>query len=260
MKYEINTNQRQVLIKVYLGVRVPQRISLVGIDANPDHNNTIYFARSKGINGNEHLNPNNPIEIPMPLTPDKLILEIGQENGAFGSNFNVAKVEVEDLPKTTVAFPPNVLEYYNFIKTYCQQSNYRPVGFYNSKDENYLIWVKEHLDGDATPARVNRRTGVVKVNLQHFQPFTVFMKVFIMLHEFIHYNEQTTDETRCDLGALRIYLGMGFPKTEANYAMTKIFDNSPAALERVKILHNYIKNYDLKYTGKQKMPMRSAYN
>lgn len=255
MRYEINTNGRPVLIKIYLEVKLPQRVSIAGIDANPKHNNTIYFVRSKGVQGREHLQE--PIEIPMPLTPDTLILDIGQENGGFGSYLNVAKVDVVDLPPTTVAFPPNVLEYYNFIKKYCQQSNYRSPGFYNSKDENYLIWVKEHLDGDGTPARVNRRTGVVKVNLQHFRPYTVYMKIFIMLHEFIHYNEQTTDETRCDLGALRIYLGMGFPKSEANYAMTKIFDNSPAALERVKILHNYIKNYDLRYSGKHRT-MRAA--
>jgi hypothetical protein len=256
VKYEINTNSRPVLIKVYLEVKLPQRLSIAGYDPDPAHNGTVYFIRSKQINGKEHLDPRNPIEIPMPITPDKLILNIDQENGGFGSYINVVKVDVVELPSTTVVFPKDVLEYYDFIKTYCQKANYKGPGFYVSRDENYVIWAKPNLDGDATPARVNRRTGLVKVNLEKFVPFTVYMKIFIMLHEFIHYSQQTTDETRCDLGALRIFLGMGYPKSEANYAMTKIFDNSPDAIRRVTILNNYIKNHDLKYSSSKTMAKR----
>lgn len=247
MRYEINTNNKPCLIKIYLEVKAPQRISIAGYDNDPQHANTVYFVRSKQVNGKECLKQ--PIEIPMPLTPGKLTLEIGQENGAFGSYINIVKIDVADMPTTTVVFPKDVLEYYNFIKTYCEQAGWpstKVPSFYVSKDENYVIWAKENLDGDGTPARVNRRTGVVKVNLEKFLSFTVYMRIFIMLHEFIHYSEQTTDETRCDLGALRIYLGMGYPKSEANYAMTKVFDNSPEALKRVGILHNYLKNHDNK--------------
>jgi hypothetical protein len=116
-------------------------------------------------------------------------------------------------------------------------------GFYVSKDENYMIWAKPHLDDDGTPARVNRRTGVVKFNLSKMKDYTVYMRIFIGLHEFFHYALQTTDEVKADMGALKVYLSMGYPKSEANYAMTKVFDNSPSAIKRVEILDNYIKEF-----------------
>lgn len=118
-----------------------------------------------------------------------------------------------------------------------------------------VLWVKKNLDGDKTPARVNRRTGLIKINLEEFLKFPVFIQIFILLHELIHYKDQTTDETRCDLGALRIYLGMMYPKSSANYAMTRVFDNSTESIRRVTILDNFIKNYDAR-NGKK--PLRAA--
>ncbi len=249
MEYEINTGGKPSLIKIYLEVQAPQRLSIMGYDPNPKHPNSVYFVRSKPVNGKEHLNKNNPIEIPMPITPDVLNLKIKQENGAYGSYINVTHVEVTDMPSRTVTFEPDVLEYYNFIKVVCQEAGYMEPGFYVSKDENFLLWAKKHLDGDGTPARVNRRTGLTKLNLSKIVDYTIFMRIFICLHELIHFKLQTTNETTCDLGAARIFLGMGFPKSEANYAMTKIFDNSPEALKRVGVLNDYIKNHDVKRTN-----------
>jgi hypothetical protein len=186
------------------------------------------------------------VEIPMPITPKKLILEVNPENRSFGSYINIFDMVVLDLPTTTAVFPPKTMEFYNFLKKFAKEAGYIEPGFYVSKDENYLIWAKENLDGDGTPARVNRRTGVVKMNLSKLREYTVYMRIFIGLHEFFHYALQTTDEVSADMGAARVYLGMGYPRSEANYSMTKIFDNSPAALKRVEILDNYIKNSEMK--------------
>lgn len=241
MKYEIDLEERPTTIKFKVDVQSPQMITIVGYDPDPKHKNTVYFARTARIKRKGEM-----VEIPMPLTPKKLILEINPENRSFGSYINIFDMVVLDLPTTTTVFPPKTMEFYNFLKKFAKEAGYIEPGFYVSKDENYLIWAKENLDGDGTPARVNRRTGVVKMNLSKLREYTVYMRIFIGLHEFFHYALQTTDEVSADMGAARVYLGMGYPRSEANYSMTKIFDNSPAALKRVEILDNYIKNSEMR--------------
>jgi hypothetical protein len=241
MKYEIDLEERPTTIKFKVDVQNPQMITIVGYDPDPKHKNTVYFARTARIKRKGEV-----VEIPMPLTPKKLILEINPENRSFGSYINIFDMVVLDLPTTTAVFPPKTMEFYNFLKKFAKEAGYIEPGFYVSKDENYLIWAKENLDGDGTPARVNRRTGVVKMNLSKLKEYTVYMRIFIGLHEFFHYALQTTDEVSADMGAARVYLGMGYPRSEANYSMTKIFDNSPAALKRVEILDNYIKNSEMR--------------
>lgn len=237
MRYEVDTQERPSLIKFKIDVAFAQTVSIVGYDATKE--NTVYFARTLNVK-----QKNQQVQIPMPVSPEKLTLVIEQQDGAYGSHINVYDFQVTDMPERTTAFPPKTMEFYNFLKTFAKKAGYIKPGFYVSKDENYMIWAKPHLDNDGTPARVNRRTGVVKFNISKMKDYTVFMRIFIGLHEFFHYALQTTDEIKADMGALKVYLGMGYPKTEANYSMTKIFDNSPSAIERVKVLHNFIKQQE----------------
>lgn len=239
MRYEVPTEERPTMIKFKVDVPNEQLITIVGYDPDPKHPNTVYFARTARVKGKGQY-----FEIPMPISPVKLMLEIKPENASFGSYMNVYDIVVTDMPTTLTAFPEKTMEYYNFLKKFAKEAGYIESGFYVSKDENYLIWAKEHLDADGTPARVNRRTGVVKMNLSKLRGFTVFMRVFIGLHEFFHYALQTTDEIIPDVNALKVYLAMNYPKSEANYAMTKVFDNSKAALQRVSILDKMIKESD----------------
>lgn len=239
MRYEIDLEERPTMIKFRVDVPTEQMITIVGYDPDPKHPNTVYFARTARVKGKGQY-----FEIPMPISPKKLILEIKQDSRSFGSYMNVYDLVVLDLPSTTTVFPAKTMEFYNFLKKFAKEAGYIQPGFYVSKDENYLIWAKEHLDGDGTPARVNRRTGCVKMNLSKLRDFTVYMRIFIGLHEFFHYALQTTDEILPDLSALKVYLAMNYPKSEANYAMTKVFDNSPAALQRVALLDKMIKESD----------------
>jgi hypothetical protein len=242
MRYEVPTEERPTLIKFKVDVKNPQLITIAGFD--PDHKDTVYFARTARVTQRGQV-----LEIPMPISPKKLILEISPENRSFGSYLNVYDMVVLDLPTTSTAFPEKTLEFYNFLKKFCKEAGYIDPGFYVSKDENYLIWAKETMDKEGTPAKVNRRTGVVKISLSKMREYTVFMRVFIGLHEFFHYALQTTDETSADMGALKVYLGMNYPKSEANYSMTKIFDNSPSALKRVAVMDKMIKESDYAKVG-----------
>lgn len=236
MRYEIELGERPTMIRFRVDVTANQMISIIGYDATKD--STTYFAKTVNIKQRNQI-----VELPMPISPKVLTLVIEQSNGAYGSYINVDDFKVTDMPTTSTVFPPKTMEFYNFLKSFAKKAGYIQPGFYVSKDENYMIWAKPHLDDDGTPARVNRRTGVVKFNLTKMKEYTVFMRIFIGLHEYFHYALQTTDEVKADMGALKVYLTMGYPKSEANYAMTKVFDNSPTAIQRVKILDGFIKQF-----------------
>lgn len=236
MRYEIDLGERPSLIYITLSSPVEQKVGFLGTDTSKK--DTYYFARTKTVKGKTI------IEFPMPIAPKILTIDLSVPEGKFGSYINVTDIKVKEFvnPKV-VAFPKDTLEFYNFLKRFCEKAGYIKPGFYTSKDENFVIWAKPHLDDDGTPARVNRRTGVIKMNLSKIKDYTIPMRMFIGLHEYFHYAYQTTNEVKADMGALKVYLDAGFPKSEANYAMTKIFDNSKAAVQRVSVLHNYIKNY-----------------
>lgn len=237
MRYEVDTQEKPTLISFKIDTTSPQMVSIIGYDGTKE--STVYFARTLNVKQRNQI-----VQIPMPVSPKKLTLVIEQSNGAYGSNFNLYDFVVSDLPEKVTAFPPKTIEFYNFLKSFSKKAGYIKPGFYVSKDENHMIWAKPHLDDDGTPARVNRRTGVVKFNISKMKDYTVFMRIFIGLHEFFHYALQTTDEVKADMGALKVYLSMGYPKSEANYAMTKIFDDSPSAIKRVEVLDNFIKQFE----------------
>ena len=220
----------------------PRRISFVGYDATKK--DTVYFAISKTVSGRRI------IELPMPLTPQTLTLDIVPEGGGFGSHMNIKEVKVYDMPTTVVPFTKESLEYYNFLKRIAKDTGELTPGFYTSKDENCVMWVKEHLDGDTTPARINRRTSVVKWNLSQMRKFTVYMRMYMGLHEREHYDLQSTDEVRVDTAALKKFLIMNYPASEANYAMTKVFDNSKEAIARAANMDRIIKENDRRKMNK----------
>lgn len=58
-------------------------------------------------------------------------------------------------------------------------------------------------DLGATPARVNRRTGVMEISLKHMKAMPVAHRLFVMLHEQAHVELQTTDEVKADAYAFK---------------------------------------------------------
>ncbi|WP_448519628.1 hypothetical protein [Rhodoflexus sp.] len=74
-----------------------------------------------------------------------------------------------------------------------------------------------------TPARVDRSTGEIFVSAADLLPATVPMRLFVLLHEYVHFRNQTTNEFECDRVAANLYRAQGWPKIEALYALTKFF-------------------------------------
>jgi len=105
-----------------------------------------------------------------------------------------------------------------------------------------------------TPARISTSNGRIQISQEAYIPFTVPMRMAILLHEFSHYylNSDISDEVEADLNALTIYLGLGYPIKEAYAAFGETFIGSPTPLNksRYDIIDTFIKDYIEEYNIK----------
>ena len=220
--------------KLYITVetRNATELHFSGFDPDPKHPNTPYFVRRKRVSGKETL------EFTLPLAPSSLRVVISTRDGM---PFFVHGSEIKPLIITPFAVNKDEIEAMEFIMNFAEQAGYLPLGNYTSPSEDFVIMYQNSIDG-VTPARVHRLSGVMKASKQDIIRFTVPMRVFVLGHELCHHILPTKNEERADNCSLRrYYLRLGFPQTEANYSMTKIFGDSSG---RAKELNNSIMEYD----------------
>ena len=77
-----------------------------------------------------------------------------------------------------------------------------------------IVWIDDLGD---TPAKVNRRTGVMYASRKHLSAMPKEFVVFIFLHEKAHVELQTTNEYQADAQAFKEYADYDFTKAERNY-------------------------------------------
>lgn len=90
----------------------------------------------------------------------------------------------------------------------------------------------------STPARIFTEAGVIEVSDRFYQ-FDPQIRLFILLHELGHYFYKT--EWKTDLFALYYYLQLGYNKSQAFYALSRVLHPSPSNMVRIKSLFNAVK-------------------
>lgn len=230
-----NFNSKPSIMYITVKTNVPTNLSFVGLDTSKK--NTVYFKREKKLSGGEER-----IEFPMPQSPNNLTIDINTLGGGMGGNFTITKVEIVPLSNIIISLPKNTKDFISFIQSFCEKAGELPEDFYISKNSEFAIWFKPNIDTSGTPAKVNRRTGVIKVSMKDFVKYTIPMRMFILLHEYFHWYYGTEDEFKADSNGLRVYLQLKYPKSEANYAMTKVFTDSKFSRERMAQMNDIIKN------------------
>lgn len=255
--------------RLRIGIRAFQPLSLVVKGYDTEHANSYYFRRrvpfKPSLFKNE-LNGYKEFSIPMPLSPKLLIVEL--YNRAYGDDedFIIEKFEVEKLEPSEVWAEPEIHRFIQFAQSFAEKAGYLRTGFYDSKSKDFLIeYLPVIKDQNGypliTPARTNRLTGRIQVSRMHFEKYSIPIRIFILLHERFHFQIPTRKERPADLAALKIFLDLGFPETEAIYAATKIFldhsiSTSKKHANRVKDIHRFVDDYILK--NEQGMQLRKA--
>lgn len=102
----------------------------------------------------------------------------------------------------------------------------------------------------STPARVNRLTGELQINLALWNQIKPEHRFFILLHELGHLALQTSDEKAVDNWAFHHYAENGYSLKEGVYALSKVLNGkSPEHYWRIYLQLERAKNYDFLHYG-----------
>jgi hypothetical protein len=250
----LETQSKPQLIEVILRSEVPCILRMIGSDNNV--NNAIYFNRGAGVTNNK-FEGTRTFLFPLPLTPRRLLFR------AFCNDKNheieIVDVEFKKLNQDQLWLRPHDKNFLMFALRFALESSYISTGVYEeeftvvengieSKGSFNIIYnqsIKNAKGEDeSTPARISRATGVIEINRSKFLAYSIPMRLIILLHEYMHWRLSTRVELEADYNALNIFLKLGFSKTEALYAYTKIFVDEPDRLgDRVQSLFDFIEAF-----------------
>lgn len=97
----------------------------------------------------------------------------------------------------------------------------------------------------STPARVNRKTGELQINLDVWPKLKPEHKRFVLLHEEGHVVLDTSDELAVDEYAFKKYAAEGYSLTESVKAITRLLNNdNPQHNLRAQLQLQRAKEYD----------------
>jgi hypothetical protein len=240
------------MVRVRVRTTKPSKIRLIGSDKNQA--NTKFIDSVKVVSGEEDL------FIRMPMSPNVLLIDVyNQDNGnkpkGEDGSFEVVGIRNETLDVTlsqTQMDTPIVKSFVSFAQRFSYNAGWLPPKDYFSSSRQFKIEympVITSMKGEklTTPARISTQNGRIQLSQEAFVPFTIPMRMAILLHEFSHYyvNSDIADEVEADLNALTIYLGLGYPIKEGYAAFGETFMDAPTQLNknRYEIINRFIKDY-----------------
>ncbi len=203
-----------------------------------DYPKTVYF--------NRIVRKGQTVEFPLPSQPEQIIVS---------SNKPIYFVTQKALETVPAYLPEKLNKFIPFAKEFANEASYLLENTaYESdheKQKDTILFLSQIYNvrngrkvASPTPARISRKTGIIQINAKAFKKMTVPQRMFILLHEYMHFILNSSSEFEVDLQALRAYLSLGFSRIESVYALTKILHDSEFSLNRVKLLINYIKKFE----------------
>jgi len=256
MNFSFDTYHKPQTICVKIKTKSPQKISLKIVDF--DNLKTCFSDLKIMINGEKE------IQIPMPITSKKCLLSVSNfANGNLkeDDSFVITEKDITRIPLQTrydvVGLENKKIRYFlNFAQNFCYHASYlepnKKGEHYKSSEGKFFIEYLPQINGNDgyelnTPARTNKETGVIQISKKSFYHLTVPERMAIILHEFSHFylNENIDDESEADLNGLLIYLGLGYPREEANSAWIEVFlgAQTPENAERYKLIQKFITDF-----------------
>jgi hypothetical protein len=252
MNYKMWCRYEPCKVRVRVRTQKPVKIRLIASDK--DQANTKFMDAVKVVNGEEDL------FVRMPIAPNNLAIQIyneavGNRTKEEEDTFEVVGIKKEDLETTlsrTKMDTSIVRSFVSFAQKFSYNAGWLPPKDYYSTTRQFKIEylpVIKSMQGKvlATPARISTQNGRIQISQEAFVPFTIPMRMAILLHEFSHYyvNSDIADEVEADLNALTIYLGLGYPIKEAYAAFGETFIGAPSELnkQRYTIINTFIRDY-----------------
>jgi hypothetical protein len=196
--------------------------------------NCTYFDRNYANRPDGLFQGKEVLRFPLPIEPENIQIKAidGITRRANGIKLG-RQVECVDLNATFHGFKRDDYDdFLLFAKIMAKYGGSWGVGSYKSPRG---LWRCEVVDmitsiepenfGEPldTPASMDHATGTIYWCVDDLRRRTVTNRMVIALHEFRHYEGNTTDEKECDRFALEKAWGMGFSKFEIEYTMIRLF-------------------------------------
>lgn len=260
MTFSIPSNGLPFTLVVGIKAKNPEVICIEAKDAFKPNSN--YILRNGVIKNGYRV-----FELKFPQSPKLMQISIfNKAKGNYPSNedksFEIVKFEPNQLKNCPLWADKDIHNFVKFAQDFCANSSvissgdYKP-SIYRSDDGKFCIdyykKIRNRKTGQyvSTPARIGHSTGIIEISKDDFDKYTIPMRMAILLHEFSHkymnpkIGREISDEVSADINALNIYLSLGYPHIEAQYAFLKVFRgaNNDFNKKRYLILDDFIKKF-----------------
>ncbi len=257
--WTIPTSLEPLIIKAGVYSHAPIDLILKGYD--PDSANSVYFQREV-----EFFQGAEEFDIPMRITPEKLRVCAYNGKTLLADGVDLRYVKAETLKTGSYSFNSAQDEnFYKFAEWFCKNAGILQSKEYTmpgnlARGEKLQIWLENNILDDngkisSTPARTfypdasNNYTQIIEISRAKFDKMTVYMRLFILFHEYFHYRANAIDnEELADKYAAETFVGRGYPKTEALYSFIKIFKPVNANHEQALIQRTDKLNWFLQHS------------
>lgn len=225
---------------IRVGIRAFQPCDLGVRCFDPTRRNTDYIRRRIPFSPELFRNANKgykEFSLPFPLSPEELMVHFYDKQYGDDTGFRIEKFELEKMPDRDVWAEPVMHRFIDFAQDFALKAGYCPTGMYDDPSGDFLIHYLPIITDTSgqplvTPARTNRITGRIQASQSAFMGYTVPIRIVVLFHERYHFQIPTRLEKPADLNGIRLYLDLGFPRTEAIYATTKIFLAHPDSVNQ----------------------------
>lgn len=246
-----------MILKISVTTQSEQSIRLIVRDF--EQQNTELTNRSVVVNGNFDF------YIRMPLCREYVDIVLYNEadpsnNSSF--KYNGYKKQHLQTRLNVIDFSKyNLKEYIRFIQKFCYNAGVletnsltNPDHLYRSENFiffiRYLPYIRDYETGQEvdTPCRIDVETSLIEVSQKHFLRYSVPGRISALFHEFSHphENENPDDEVEADLHGLILYLGLGYPRLEAENTWCEILNEVPSEenIQRIEYIRKIISDFD----------------
>jgi hypothetical protein len=220
--------------------------------ADAERKNTYYTKRFSNVRGKKSF------FVKMPQAP--MYADVIVYNDRFGidrydDTFRVLEIKSHSLEVSPLQASKKTKSFIRFAQDFSDEAGYMPASvkgeLYRSNNGKFRIIYFDKIRSQnnkviSTPARISQVSGKIEVSAKQFVPYTIPMRMAILLHEYSHFNlnKEPSNEEEADKNGLKLYLALGYPKIDAYNVFLNVFRRSPSLQnkDRYDRLDSFIKN------------------
>lgn len=216
--------------------------------------NSIYADREIEVNGER------TIYFSFPVSPKEIAIGVYNVNEKADNSFSVV-IEEKPLKTYNIWLDMETLRFVQFATNFSQLSGFSPASdkgrLFETNDKEFTIRYYNVITDTAgkplnTPARIGHTSGIIDVSKVKFDPYTVAMRMGILLHEYSHKYKnpkmglEISNEIGADINALYIYLGLGWSKVDIITVFAKVFlkAQTEGNIKRMRKIMEYIEKFE----------------